>query len=72
MQTIFLCCDKMFILFLHVHLDSMHTIVQLEIDLEQSMHRTGDVWHIQLKNLGQYTRYGYRCKVYFLIYDINI
>ena len=39
--------------------------VQLEIDLERSMHRTGDVWHIQLKNLGQYTRYGYRCKVNF-------
>ena len=46
--------------------------VQLEIDLERSMHRTGDVWHIQLKNLGQYTRYGYRCKVNFCIHDTKI
>ncbi|CAK9268960.1 unnamed protein product [Sphagnum jensenii] len=34
----------------------------LEIDLDQSVHRTGDVWHVQLESLEQYSRYGYRCK----------
>ncbi len=37
--------------------------MQLEIDLDQSVHRTGDVWHVQLESLEQYSRYGYRCKV---------
>ncbi|KAG0562914.1 hypothetical protein KC19_9G182500 [Ceratodon purpureus] len=34
----------------------------LEIDLDQSVHRTGYVWHIELESVGPYTRYGYRCK----------
>jgi hypothetical protein len=37
--------------------------VQLEIDLDHSVHRTGNVWHVQLESLEQYSRYGYRCKV---------
>jgi hypothetical protein len=37
--------------------------MQLEIDLDQSVHRTGNVWHVQLESLEQYSRYGYRCKV---------
>lgn len=42
----------------------MINTLQLEIDLERSIHRTGDVWHVLLESLGRYTRYGYRCKVF--------
>ena len=38
--------------------------LQLEIDLDQFIHRTGYVWHIELESVGSYTRYGYRCKVH--------
>ncbi|KAL2634299.1 hypothetical protein R1flu_005778 [Riccia fluitans] len=34
----------------------------MEIDLERCIHRTGDVWHAQLESVGEFTRYGYRCK----------
>ncbi|BBN04949.1 hypothetical protein MPTK1_3g09040 [Marchantia polymorpha subsp. ruderalis] len=33
----------------------------MEIDLERSVHRTGDVWHAEVE-VGEFTRYGYRCK----------
>lgn len=34
----------------------------MEIDLEPSLHRTGDTWHVSLNGVGSFTRYGYRCK----------
>lgn len=34
----------------------------LEIDLDPYINRTGDVWHISVETLGEFTRYGYRCK----------
>ncbi|KAL3693914.1 hypothetical protein R1sor_007565 [Riccia sorocarpa] len=34
----------------------------MEIDLDRCVHRTGDVWHAQLESVGEFTRYGYRCK----------
>ena len=38
-------------------------VVQLEIDLDPGMHRTGDTWHVSLPRQGSFNRYGYRCKV---------
>ncbi|CAM6098217.1 unnamed protein product [Calypogeia fissa] len=34
----------------------------MEIDLDPLIHRTGDVWHVKLKDISGFTRYGYRCK----------
>eukprot|EP00850_Spirogloea_muscicola_P006941 SM000034S12695 [mRNA] locus=s34:192552:199976:- [translate_table: standard] len=34
----------------------------MEIDLEPAAHRTADVWHIQLRDVSSYARYGYRVK----------
>ncbi|KAH9320558.1 hypothetical protein KI387_015197, partial [Taxus chinensis] len=42
--------------------DATSTEPSLEIDLDPYINRTGDVWHISLETLGEYTRYGYRCK----------
>eukprot|EP01018_Ginkgo_biloba_P007913 Gb_23290 [translate_table: standard] len=42
--------------------DSISTEPSLEIDLDPYMNRTGDIWHILLETLGEYTRYGYRCR----------
>ncbi|KAJ7541638.1 hypothetical protein O6H91_10G068100 [Diphasiastrum complanatum] len=34
----------------------------LEIDLDPILHRTGDVWHVQLQSVERFAFYGYRCK----------
>ncbi|PKA66852.1 Isoamylase 2, chloroplastic [Apostasia shenzhenica] len=33
-----------------------------EIELDPYVNRTGDIWHVLLYDLSNYTRYGYRCK----------
>ncbi|XP_068662227.1 isoamylase 2, chloroplastic [Aristolochia californica] len=34
----------------------------LEIELDPYINRTGDMWHVFLKDVGSYVSYGYKCK----------
>ncbi|XP_026453931.1 isoamylase 2, chloroplastic-like [Papaver somniferum] len=43
--------------------DEMPDKPSLEIELDPYVNRTGDVWHISMKNVDPYKSYGYRYKV---------
>lgn len=44
--------------------------VQLEIELDPYVNRTGDIWHVSIENVDRYSCYGYQCKVYiFFIFE---
>lgn len=34
----------------------------VELELQSSIHRTGNTWHIELDDISMFDRYGYRCK----------
>eukprot|EP00250_Pteridium_aquilinum_P016538 c23149_g1_i1 orf=170-2869(+) len=34
----------------------------VELELQSSINRTGNTWHIELDGIGNFERYGYRCK----------
>ncbi|KAJ6794133.1 isoamylase 2, chloroplastic [Iris pallida] len=34
----------------------------IEFELDPYINRTGDIWHLSMESVGDYVRYGYRCK----------
>ncbi|GBG76493.1 hypothetical protein CBR_g22242 [Chara braunii] len=42
--------------------DDVSSEPQIELDLDRLLHRTGDVWHVQVDSVTGFSRYGYKCK----------